>query len=79
MAATIFLTSPMTIEGARVVDAASIGSRQVRLALAFLVINRGRAVPRPQLADLLGPTAGRPGIMGRPPRRSACPGPMTTR
>lgn len=56
MSLKIFLTSPMAIEsGDIVVDSAAIGSPQVRLALAFLVTKRRRAVPRAELADVLWP------------------------
>jgi len=56
MALRIFLTSPMTIEcGDRVVTERQIGSRQVRLALAFLVVERSRPVSRQELADVLWP------------------------
>lgn len=56
MALRIFLTTPMAMEAGDVsVDSVAIGSRQVRLALAFLVITRGRAVPRAELANVLWP------------------------
>ena len=56
MSLKIFLTSPMVIDaGDVVVDAAAIGSPQVRLTLCFLVTKRRQAVPRTQLADVLWP------------------------
>ena len=54
MALRIFLTSPMSVEvGDKVVDATRLGRPQVRLALAFLVTQRHRAVSRHELADVL--------------------------
>ncbi len=47
----VFLTSPMSVEAAGgVIHEAALGSPQARVALAFLVLERRRAVPRDELA-----------------------------